>query len=363
MANKKDIKDLVVCAFRGINPDPTKFSNKDVKDTLREEIHALASDYRSFQRNKLDLFEIMEEAYDEILPKYVEDIMGSFAEIKIVADKQKAVFRVKRGRQRAKQFITQVGLAGAYESFRLDSDTFELGGRAIGGAAYIDYERYICGDEDIAESTEILLEGIEENIMGEVQKALIASADAENRPAKNAVSTPGFDADEMAKLCAIAKSYGGGATIFATPEFVAEMGPDAIGLPIYAPGASEQGRGYGFATPVYSPRDIESIANTGYITSFRGTPIVQLPQSYTDETNEVTQINPGFAYIFPTGGEKIVKVVFEGPTRLDEFKGRDRSFEIEAYKKIGVAILTHHNWCIYENTDLSVDNTKYPAQH
>ena len=57
MANKNDIKDLVVCAFRGTNPDPTKFSNSDIKNTLRDEIHALASDYRSFQRNKLDLFE------------------------------------------------------------------------------------------------------------------------------------------------------------------------------------------------------------------------------------------------------------------------------------------------------------------
>lgn len=358
MANIKDIKDLVVCAFRGTTPDPTKFSSNDVKEALKNEIHDLASDYRSFQRNKLDLFEIMEEAYDEILPKYVEDVMGTFAEIKTVGDNQRAVFKVKRGRQRAKQFITQVGLSGAYESFRLDSDTFELGGRAIGGAAYIDYERYICGDEDIAESTEILLEGIQENIMGQLQLALIASANAEERPAKNVVATAGFDADEMAKLCAVARTYGGGATIFATPEFVAEMGPDAIGLPI-ATGTP----GFGYATPVYNPADIDSIARTGYITSFRGNPIVQLPQSFTDETNEVTQINPGFAYIFPTGGEKIVKVVFEGPTRLDEFKGRDRSFEIEAYKKVGIAILTHHNWCIYENTELSEDNTKYPATH
>ena len=349
MANKNDIKDLIVCTFRGTNPDPTKFSNSDIKDTLRDEIHALASDYRSFQRNKLDLFEIMEEAYDEVLPKYVEDVMGTFAEIKTVGDGQRAVFKVKRGRQRAKQFITQVGLSGAYESFRLDSDTFELGGKAIGGAAYIDYERYICGDEDIAESTEILLEGLQERIMGMVQQALIASVHAEDRPAKNSVVTAGFDADIMAKLCAIARSYGGGATIFAAPEFIAEMGPDAIGMPVN--GAS-----------TYSPRDIESIADTGFIQSFRGNPIVQLPQAYTDETNEVTQINPGFAYIFPTGGEKIVKVVFEGQTRLDEFRGRDRSFEIEVYKKIGIAILTHHNWCIYENTDLSVENTKYPSK-
>ena len=356
MADIKAIKDLVVCAFLGTSPDPTKFSNTDVKESLRNEIHSLANDFNSYRRNKLDLFEIMQEAYDEILPKYVEDFMGTFAEIKTVENGKRAQFVVKRGRQRAKQFITQVGLSGVYESFRLDKDTFEVGGHAIGGAAYIDFERYICGDEDISESTEILLEGLQEAIMGEIQKALIKAANAEDRPRKNYYIGAGFDADEMANLCAVARAYGGGATIFATPEFVAAMGPDAIGMPIF-----NGTPGYAGATPKYSPKDIEDIANTGYITTFRGNPIVQIPQSYTDETNEVTQINPGFAYIFPTGGEKIVKVVFEGPTQVDDWQHRDRSFEIEAYKKVGVAILTNHNWCIYENTDLSTTDTKYPS--
>ena len=357
MADIKAIKDLVVCAFLGTSPDPTKFSNTDVKESLRNEIHSLASDFNSYRRNKLDLFEIMQEAYDEILPKYVEDFMGTFAEIKTVENGKRAQFVVKRGRQRAKQFITQVGLSGVYESFRLDKDTFEVGGHAIGGAAYIDFERYICGDEDISESTEILLEGLQQAIMGEIQKALIKAANAEDRPRKNYYIGAGFDADEMANLCAVARAYGGGATIFATPEFVAAMGPDAIGMPIF-----NGTPGYAGATPKYSPKDIEDIANTGYITTFRGNPIVQIPQSYTDDTNEVTQINPGFAYIFPTGGEKIVKVVFEGPTQVDDWQHRDRSFEIEAYKKVGVAILTNHNWCIYENTDLSTTDTKYPSE-
>lgn len=357
MADLNAIKDLVVCSFKGISPDPTEFSAADVKASLAKEIHALASDYRTYQRNKQDLFEIMEEAYDEIIPEYVEKYMGQFAEIKNVADGQRTVYRVKRGRQRAKQFITKVGLSGAYESFRLDSDTFELGGQAIGGAAYIDYERYICGDEDIAESTEILLEGLEEAIMGEVQRALIAAANANSRPAKNVHVSASFDADAMADLCSVAKAYGGGkAVIFAAPEFVAAMGPDAIGMPIF-----NGTPGYAGATPKYSPKDINDIAETGYITTFRGVPIVQIPQSYTDETNTTTQINPGFAYIFPSGGEKVVKLTFEGPTRIDEFKGRDRSFEIEAYKKVGVAILTQYNWCIYENTALSTENTKYPS--
>lgn len=361
--DKKAIKDLVVCSYFKTTPDPTQFSNTDVKGALSEEIHKIASDYNSYRRNKYDLFEIMQEAYTEILPKTVEDFMGTFAEIKTVPLNQKASFKIKRGRQRAKQFITAVSLSGVYESFRLDSDTFEIGGQAIGGTAYIDFERYICGEEDIAESAEILLEGITEAIYGQIQKALLTAINAEDRPAKNKFIGAGFDANAMAQLCSVAGSYGNGVTIYAAPEFVAEMGPDAIGMPVIATTSGwnkTPATAGGAATPVYNPRNIEEIAMYGRIKTFRGNPIVEMPQSYTDENNETTTTNPAAAYIFPNNGNKVVKIVFEGDTQVDEWKNRDRSFEIEAYARVGVAILTNHDWCVYVNTDLMDESTKYP---
>lgn len=370
--DRNAIKDLVVCSYYGTSPDPTKFSANDVHEALNAEIHKIANDYNSYRRNKIELFEIMQEAYTEILPKQVEAFMGSFAEIKTVPAKQKAQFKVKRGRRRAKQFITAVALSGVYESFRLDTDVFEIGGKAIGGAAYIDFERYICGDEDIAESSDILLEGIQEAIYGEVQKALLAAVNNPEMPSKNKVIANGFDAKAMGDLCAVAGTYGNGSVvIYATPEFVAEMGPEAVGLPVYA-GASIYGSGNswtsnpagapsGIATPIYNPRNIEEIAQYGRIKTFRGNPIVEIPQSYVDETNEVTVANPSTAYIFPAGQTKPVKIVFEGSTQVDEFKSRDRSFEVEAYTKVGVGILTYHNWCTYVNTALLTPDTKYAS--
>ena len=367
MADLKAIKDLVVHSFYGTNPDPTKFSNKDIKDTLRDEIHAIANDYNSYRRNKYDLFEIMQEAYTEILPKSVEQFIGSFAEVKTVPLNQKATFVINTGRRRAKQFITAVALSGVYESFRLDKNTFELGGRAIGGVAYIDFERYLCGDEDIAESTNILLEGLQEAVYGEIQKALLAAVNADNRPAKNRFIGAGFDADAMASLCAVASAYSasGSVVIYATPEFVAAMGPDAIGMPVYGnalQGNMQAGQYGGYATPLYNPRNIEEIATYGRIRTFRGNPIVEIPQSYTDETNEVTIANPSTAYIFPIGDTKPVKVVFEGNTQLDDWQHRDRSFEIEVYQRVGVAILTNYNWCVYVNMSLA-DPKKYPTKY
>ena len=362
----KEIKDLVVCSFYHKNPDPTKFEDSDVDGALREEIAKMTSDFYTYQRNKLDLFEILQEAYTEILPKQIEQFMESFAEVKTVPKNQKAQFVIKTGRRRAKQFITAVALSGVYEQFRLDNDTFELGGRAIGGAAYIDFERYSTGDEIITESIDLLYEGFKEAVYGEIQKALLASVNADNRPPRNKHIGAGFDATAMQNLCNIAQTYGTGAVIYATPEFVTAMGPDAIGPPVYAPYAltasPTAGSAPGYATPVYNPRNIQEIAEYGRIKTFRGYPIVEIPQSYTDERNEVTISNPAAAYIFPTGKTKPVKVVFEGPIQFDDFKNRDRSMEVEIYGRVGVAILTNHDWCVYINTDL-MDPTAYPTKY
>lgn len=368
----KDIKNLVVCSFYGRTPDPTKYSAEDVRETIKAEFKEIANDYYSFQENKWTLFRIMSEAWTEVLPKQVEQFMGSFAEIKTVPLNQKAQFVVKSGRRRAKQFITEVGLSGVYESFRLDKNTFEVGGRAIGGAAWIDFERYLCGEdtEDPAESLEILLEGLSEAVYGEIQKALLAAVNAEDRPANNRYVTAGFDADLMAKACSVAGSYGDGVVIYATPEFVAAMGPDAIGMPVYGtyalPATPTAGSAPGYATPVYNPKNIEEIAQFGRIKTFRGNPIVEMPQSYTDETNEVYTTNPAVAYIFPAGREKPVKIVFEGPIQINQWGAsegqRDRNMEVEVYQRVGVAILTNYDWCVYVNTDLQ-DATKYPTKY
>lgn len=366
MTNMKAIKDLVIHSYYGTSPDPSQFSNKDVKATLSNEIHKLANDYRSFMRNRNDIFEIMEQAYNEILPKQVEDFIGVFAEVQHVGDNEKAIFKVKQGRDRAKQFVTLAAISGVYEMFRLDSTQFELGGQVIAGGAWIDYERYICGDEDIAESTQLLLDGLQLAVYGQIQRALLAAVNAEDRPANNRFIGAGFDADAMSKLCATASNYSpnGGVVIYATREFIMEMGPDAIGRPVYGNvNQNISGGGYGgYATPVYNPQNIQEIAQYGKIRTFRGNPIVEIPQSFTDETNTTTYMNPSTAYIFPISETKPVKVVFEGDLQLRDWVDRDRNFEIDIYQKVGVAILTHYDWCVYVNMNLA-DPDKYPTKY
>ena len=346
MATINELKELALHSVRGTAP--ANFTSETVDEALREEFKAMCTSINNYQRNKYDIFEVIITAADEVVPNKVIDAMGMFAEVRQVPQGQKALFkRGMLGRARAKKFLTQVGLSGVYETFRLDNDTFELGGRAIGGGATIDFERFLDGAENMPELMDIITEGLTDAAYGEVQKCLTAAVDAVGRPDANKVVTDHFDADEMFKLISVVKAYGGNAVIFATPEFVGEMGPDAI-VPV---GTNYQG--------VYHSQDIDAIHNTGYINIFRGTPVVQLPQSFIDESNTTTWLNPQFAYVLPTGKEKVVKIVFEGNTQMWDYINKDQSIEMMAYKKMGAAILTHHNWGIYQNTSIP-DTHEFP---
>lgn len=347
MATIKELKELALHAVRGTAP--ANYTAETVDEALRGELAAMCDSINNFQRNKYDIFEILITAADEVVPKKAFEVMGMFAEIKNVPQGQKALFRVKGlGKDRAKKFLTRVGLSGLYETFRLDNETFELGAYAIGGATRIDFERFLDGADNMADLMEIVTEGLTDAVFGEVQKALIAAKDAVGRPDANKVISDKFESDKMFKLVSVVKAYGGAAVIFAPPEFVGEMGPDAI-VPVSVAGQQA----------VYHPNDIEAIYRTGYVNVFRGTPIVQIPQSFIDQKNDRTWINPQYAYVLPAGKEKVVKIVFEGATQMWDFINRDQSIEIHTYKKMGAAIMTHHNWGIYQNTSIP-DTSDFP---
>ena len=338
----QEIKELAIHAAKGTAP--AEYTSSQVDAALVDGLRGLADTINHFMKNRYDIYDIIITAADEVVPNKVIDSLGIFAEVQQVAQGQKAMFKKKLGKARAKQFLTQVGLSGVYETFRLDSETFEVGAHAVGGAVTIDFERMLDNAETMAEVMEVITEGLVDSTYVEVQRALIAAFEAQKVPGANRVTLNKFDGEKMFKLCSTVKAYGGGAVIFAPPEFIAAMGPDAI-VPV---GTNYQG--------VYHPQDIDAIHNQGYINIFRGTPVVQMPQSFTDGTNEKVVMNPMYAYVLPTGRDRVVKVTMEGQTQINDFKNRDNSMEIHVYKKIGVGILTYNNWGIYQNTGISDAN-------
>ena len=313
-----------------------KFSYADLNETLRKELNELAGNYSLYRENKNVIFELMEETIDTVLPAKVLEQYGQFAEIKTYEQGDKPVF-VQRitsaAKRRAKQFITKVGLAGVYEVFKLDGQSYEIQTTAIGGAAQIGFEEFLDGRVDFADLIEIVMEGLDETIYLEIEKALVAAA--ANLTEANKATETQFVESEMDRLVAIADSYGKSA-IYCTYEFAATMVPE---------------------TGWISGDMKNQKWNNGYLANYKGHNVIVLNQSYTDETNTVKVIDPSYAWIIPSANnEKPVKIAFEGNTIVDERKNSDWSREIQVYKKLGVGAMITNNICVYQNTSLSKEN-------
>lgn len=335
--NINEIKDLARHAVKGTAPADFSASTEEINTIVKEEIKSLASDFNAYRRNKYDIFEIIQEAADIVTPNDVLAAIGQFAEIRQYDNNVKPQFKVKKGRNRAKRFVTRAAASGVYRAFRLDTDVVDVNTYTMGTAAYIDFERFLSGDEDLGEIANIITESFVEAVYVDIQKALVATVDSiQQGPNKAEVAS--FDPAIFSKLCATVKAYGDGAVIFAPSEFIVEMSEHLTET---------------VANP--SKIDIEDMRATGSVKMFRGCPIVELKNSFVDETNAHTVLDPQVAYIFPTGGEKIVKVAFEGNTVVKEWENRDNSMELQAYKKMGIAILSTHNWAAYRNT--GIDST------
>ena len=309
-------------------------SYEAMNETLRAELNELAGNYSLYRENRNLIFSMIEETLDEVLPKKVIQQYDQFAEVKTFAQGDKPVFRRPLSqRNRAKQFVTRVGLAGMYEVFKLgpaENESFEVRTSAIGGAAQIGFEEFLDGRVDFAEVTKIIMDGMDELIYKEVAAALNASIN--QLPPANRVAAAGFDEAAMDRLIMIAAAYGT-PTIYCTYEFAVRMIPQ------------EAWR--------YTEAMKTELWNTGRLASYKGTKVVILEQGFEDETNTRKVIDPGYAWIIPTGADgKPVKIAFEGGTIVDEYTNYDRSREIQVYKKVGVVCMLANNICAYCDTSL-----------
>lgn len=322
--------------------DGQDFSYDALNETLRKEFNEYACDYRTYQKNKDLIFEVIEEVLNDVLPKRVELAYGSFAEVKTFKQGDKPLFRRRiNARQRAKQFITRVGLAGVYEVFKLGgSESFEVPTSAIGGAAQIGFEEFLDGRVDFAELVSIVMEGMDDLVYQEVAKAMV---DGINQlPTNNKGTTNGFNEELMDHLIMVANAYGT-PTIYCLEEFAVKM---------LKP--TDYNR--------YSDAMKQEVWDNGHLASYKGKKVVILPQTFTDETNSRKLIDPGYCWIIPDGGDnRPVKIAFEGETHAREVDAnQDWSREIQIYKKVGVVAMMTNNICVYEDTSLKghLDVTK-----
>ena len=338
-----DINKLVEIGLKALNVNPSKeFSVQDCKKAFDGEIsnNFGCKNMADFMRVKPDIFELLQEMADEYLPARLNATLGQFAEIRQVGQGQKVEFKLRKGWQRGKSFVTQVAPSGQYETFRLDIAQFTVPVKAYGAGAVVEWERFLNGQESFVELMQIIAEGMEDRIYEQIQGLL--QAQATSMPTPNYQTDNKFDSAKMDTILGAVRAYGR-PEIWCTQEFA---------------GTITNQVGFSAATPNMPNADLDDIRNQGYVGMYHGVRVIVLPQSFTDETNSVKIMNPQYAYIIPAGEERIVKIIMEGDTQIREYDkdsgGMDWSTGIQMYKKVGLAVVTNPNyWGIYQNTALA----------
>lgn len=337
MLDKKNLLELMKNVARMSPSDcysvnGENFTYEAMNKTLRDELNQLVGTEDLYEENKRTLFSLIEKTIDDIVPTRLINAYGQFAEIQTYAQGDKPVFKRRTGKQRAKQFITRVGLAGVYEVFKLGEESFEVQTSAIGGAAQIGFEEFLDGRVNFAELTQIIMDGMDELIYREIAEALKGAIT--QLPESNKVSVAGFDEPSLDYLIQTASAYGT-PTIYCTREMAVKFVPKDTGW--------------------ISENMKDQRWNTGYLANYKGTRVVILPQTFEDESNSQKVIDPGYAWIIPAGAnDKPVKVAFEGTTHARERTNKDDwSRDIQVYRKVGVGVMMTNNIFSYEDTSLA----------
>ncbi len=303
-----------------------------LNQTLQDNINSIAGTPQLWRENKNTVFNLIEETLSLVMPANVMDSFGMFADVQTIGQGDKLVFKRKLNTLRAKQFVTRVALAGRYEVFELGEEKFEIQTTAYGGAARIGIEEFMDGRVQWADFLTIINEGMAEAVYKEIAQALKAAISA--FPSANKVSADSFDETQFDRLISTVSVYGS-PVIYCTLEAAMTLIP---------------------ANNWTSDSMKDELWARGYFTSYKGTPVVVLPQTFMDQTNEEKMIDPSFIYIFPTAAGKPVKIVFEGKTLVKEFENRDWSTELSTYQKFGVGVMQTNNLAVYRNTSLNTEN-------
>lgn len=279
---------------------------------------------KNYRANKYEIFQILEDTINEILPKKVKEYVRTFAEFKEFDNNTTVKFRVKNGKIKA----VAVALGGTVRRTRVDQGSFEVKTEAIQAKIYEEYERVNGGLVDWAELVNMVIEAITEAILVRIYDALIGIWS--KLPAVNKATMASFDKADFDAVLNVVKAYGS-PVIMGTPLALAQIPLDAS--------ASEA--------------DKLDMRNLGRIGVYKGCPVVEMPNSFEDTENTIKTFSDKYIFIIPAGSEKVVKVALEGGIVTRETNREDWTTEFDAYQKVGVAVHAVNNIGMIEITDLA----------
>lgn len=319
------IKQALLLAAKG--SAHADFSASDVQDAASN-ILAEMFEGRNLRHLNASDFQIIEEILDEVTPIQVEDIIGRFAEVRTFGYNDQVLFAVKNvGGTRVMQAVVPGARAGIYRARRLDNRHLEVTTHTETVAYKLSFEDLVTGRVTLGDFVALVTRGFVEIVYQRMITALRTAAAL--APEANRYETHGATI-ELKALDRVLRTIGayGRPTIFTFQSLAAELGNVATdNMMTYAPSRATQ--------------DLADIRNLGYVTTYKGTDVVVLPNFLVDNTNERWVFNEDQMFILPAD-EKPIKVAFHGGLYVQPGEFNHGGQEWNAHRTMGVAVLSNN---------------------
>lgn len=335
--------ELLTAFKSAIKPDVAKFSQADANSAA---INAILETYnlkdastREILARQPEVFAIVEQAIEELLPAAITDIMGGYAEVQTFARDAEPLFTIKKvGKARARLSIVEGARGGIYRARRLDNKNMTVPVKVMTVGTFVTLEEILLGTLSLAELMDNIAQGFVEQIYIKTVEAMRTAKTL--APAANIKSGNGVVAADLDALIRIAAAYGD---------------PIIMGFRSAVANINNQ-TGWTGVTPNVAQADVDEIRKQGFVGLFHGTPVVELPNYLIDETNSGFVFKEGDLFILPTAA-KPVKIAMKGDLHIEETAHPSGSREQNAHRLVGVGLMLANNVCVY--TDTSITGGKY----
>ncbi len=327
------MKTELIKALRG--RAVAEFSAKDVNahaiskiyETLGLDETASAS---ALLYKKNEVFAIISEVIQEILPKDISNIMGSFAEVKEFERNAEVQFQIKgSGKGRARLTIQKGARGGIYRAARIDNRYLGLDVEVETVGMFVTLEDILLGTISLADLYQNILQGFEERIYQGIVAALRTAKTL--APGSHVFSGSGLDLDDLDAAIRVANAYGDNVVI--------------IGFRSMLGGITNISTVSG-STPNVAVEDVNDIRATGRVRLYKGTPVLELPNYILrDGATASWTFKESDLFVLP-GDAKPVKVALKGQLVMEEASHPSGSKVWNAHKMIGVGLLLADNVCI-----------------
>lgn len=286
------------------------------KQEMVELFSVLLKDY---DRNKTEINAIIKENVNEVLKVKVGEALNVIADVSFIGHGDKKEYNVRNG----KLFVEYVALGSEIRRQKIYKGKITAQPKALGGAVYCEWDDILAGRaESFTDMIDEIAEAINQEIMKTIQTTFVTAMSS--APSANKY-TGAFSLAQVRNVANTVAAYGR-PVIVGTAVALSNITSDS-----------------GFKSSM-SDAMKDAFNRDGFIGVWEGKSVIQLPNTFTDETNSAWVLDNSLIYVLPVGADKVVKVTLEGGAEMLEKQDYDTGqIEKKTLQKVGVNVLQVHN--------------------